>query len=129
MIRTAISPRLATNSLSNTRTYPATAAHPGRRHSLYLGKPSSTGYLLAHDLLGKPVTAFPDQALVSRCQAVLARVRPADQNAALAINHDRLATTQRFLDKGDRVAAPLKLGRGCGINGRLELQHAAISEA
>jgi len=60
-------------------------------------------------------------ALVSRRKAVLARIRPADQNPALAINHDRLATTQRLLGEDDGVAAPLKLGGGCGIDGRLEL--------
>src|SRR5271155_4281253 len=112
MMRTAISPRLATRSLSNTRPHPAAAALPSRRHSLYLAAPSS---LCA--------------ASISERDPVLARIGAADQKTAFGINSDRLAAAQRLFGEGDLVSAPIELGGNAGPDRRLKLQPSAIGEA
>src|SRR5260370_37655976 len=66
---------------------------------------------------------------VAQRQAVLARLRAADQHAALVVDPDRLGAAQRLHRPVDDVAAGAKIGGDLPADRALELQHALIREA
>src|SRR6266849_9739588 len=66
---------------------------------------------------------------VAEGQPVLARLRAADQHAALVVDPDRLGAAQRLHRPVDDVAAGAKIGGDLPADRALQLQHALIGEA
>src|ERR1700736_4878473 len=66
---------------------------------------------------------------ISQRETVLARLRAADQHAALVVDPDRLGAAERHLADVDIVTAPPEIGKDRLRVGALDLQFAAEGEA